>query len=194
MLGLIKGVGKYCCCSTKKGTANVWKNVSWEAHILEGANNVANKDLVAFNNVWEQCCIKGKITYQEIHTKKWTESTIGSDLVLDEFTSSTPTAEETALTKGQKKGVIYVYYVKGLSQGSLGEAFTTRFKSPPNPSIVVSNSKSSKTFPHEFGHILGLGHGTNTDPKKLMSQTGVGLGENLSESECDDARKSPHVK
>ncbi|WP_298269394.1 hypothetical protein [Geobacter sp.] len=131
-------------------------------------------------------------------TKAESEAAIGTDLVLDEFsTPGSPTAEEVALTAiNRTPDTITAYFVKAMSAGSHGEAFRpSAFPTVP-PSVAIKNGDSpfvaGKPLAHELCHIL-LDKGTHpSDTKNLMSYSNDGVG--LTPDEVKKVRSSSFVK
>lgn len=134
----------------------------------------------------------------ETVNKKDSEALIGTDLILEEYSSpGSPTAEETALTKrNRKKDTITVYLVKALSAGSHGEAFwAADFPSTP-ASVVIKNGDSpfvaGKPLAHELGHVLLDSGDHSGDKTNLMSYDHTGVG--LDATRVTKVRSSPFAK
>jgi hypothetical protein len=175
--------------ATKTVTLNITKlegstrstNVSDASKILEDAANIK----ISTGNV-------------ETLDQKKSEALIGTDLILDEFTSpASPTAEEIALTAvNRTAGAITAYFVKAMSHGSHGESFIPSVTPTIGPSIAVKNDDSpfvaGKPVAHELGHVLLDDGGHSGDNDNLMSYSHTGVG--LTPAQVTTARANPLVK
>jgi len=160
------------------------KKVTINVTNLNGAGGSIGSALTYANTrVYNQAQIeveKGKeATLDEAKSK----AILGDDLIVDEYSNpATPTAEERELLKvNQGAGAGTVYFVKGLSQGSLGESFWASSGSGLI-GFVVGSTRSDNTFSHELGHVLlddgghsvpdatHLMHATAADPTKLTPE------------------------
>jgi hypothetical protein len=109
----------------------------------------------ATQNVYAQADIKltkgSEVTLNDEDSK----AAIGDDLLVDEFDVGTnPTAEERKLMAiNQSAGAIALYFVKGLSARSTGEAFRASHN-VGFTGVIVGNTGSSQTVAHELGHVL----------------------------------------
>jgi hypothetical protein len=152
-------------------------------------------DFKRANEVYEQCCIK----IEKRGTATWfdqlTEERIGTDRILDVWTRvGKPTAEELAMTQGQgNNGILYAYYVKGMSQPPRGEACAdSAWPTPPSPAVMVANNKAIDTFAHETGHVLLNSGAHSSDADNLMASGGIrNFKDLLTEAQCDKMRGSP---
>jgi hypothetical protein len=172
----------------KKVTVNV-TNVSGSTATIGSAITYSN------TNVYNQANVeieKGKeITLTDAQSK----ADIGNDLIVQEYKSpDKPTPEEKALLKeNQTAGVITVYFVKGLSDGSLGESFWASSGSGLT-GVIVGGTRSDNTFAHELGHVL-LDDGGHTVPDStyLMHATAVNPTK-LTPEQITKIQSSPFVK
>ncbi|MFD2565657.1 eCIS core domain-containing protein [Aquimarina rubra] len=164
-------------------------------HVKGSSGNISSAINYANNDVYHQANIK-VVKGKEITLSRFISiALIGSDLVLEEFSSATsPTTEERALLPlNQKKNQITLFYVKKLSKGSLGENFR-----PGHGTgllgTVVSNSGTDNTVSHEMGHML-LDRGTHNVPDDtyLMHATASNP-KKLTPEEIKTIRSSPFVK
>ncbi|WP_298547904.1 DUF4157 domain-containing protein [uncultured Aquimarina sp.] len=164
-------------------------------HVKGSSGNVSSAINYANNEVYYQANIK-VVKGKEVTLSRFISTAlIGSDLVLEEFSSATsPTTEERALLPlNQKNNQITLFYVKKLSKGSLGENFR-----PGHGTgllgTVVSNSGTDNTVSHEMGHML-LDRGTHNVPDDtyLMHATASNP-KKLTPEEIKTIRSSPFVK
>jgi hypothetical protein len=130
--------------------------------------------------------------------KPTTEGLIGTDLILDEYTSpGTPTAEEVALTATNRTaGRITAYFVQSMSHGSHGESFWPSGFPTISPSVAIKNGDSpfvsGKPLAHELVHVLTDDGGHSSTVTNLMSYSNTGV--DLDASQVTKARSSPSVK
>lgn len=164
-------------------------------HLHGSTGATASTITYANTNVYNQAnieIVKGTdVTIDEPKSK----AILGDDLILEEFaTGANPTTEEKALAKeNQTAGAIPLYFVKSLSQGSLGENFR-----PGHGSgllgVVASSPDTEFTFCHELGHVL-LDDGGHTVPDAtyLMYPTAQG-GLKLTPDQITKIRASTFAK
>jgi len=169
------------------------KTVTVDVTYLAGGSTSLGSHLAKANTVYSQAKVKvasGKeMTLNEADSKK----ILGEDLVLKEYDSpDSPTAEELELLKVNRTGgKITMYYVKALSQGSIGEAFFPGAGQVPG---FVYASPTSRTWPHELGHVLLNDGGHPGDPKNFMAQTSTATGEEkMTAEQIQKVRGSPYV-
>jgi hypothetical protein len=130
--------------------------------------------------------------------KAKSEALIGTDLILDEYTSvGHPTAEETALTAvNRTAGAITAYFVKAMSHGSHGESFWPSGFPSIGPSVAIKNDDSpfvaGKPLAHELTHVLLDDGGHSGDDTNLMSYSHTGVA--LDTTQVTKARSSSLVK
>ncbi len=154
------------------------KTVTVDVTYLQGGSTDLGTHISKANSVYKQAAVKvasGKeVTLDETQSKK----ILGDDLVLKEYDDpASPTAEELELLKQNRTpGKITMYYVKALSQGSIGEAFWPGVGQVPG---FVYASSNTRTWPHELGHVLLNDGGHPGDPKNFMAQTSTATGEEL---------------
>jgi hypothetical protein len=154
------------------------KTVTLRVTYLKGGSTDLATHLAKANEVFKQASVKVAGGTEQTLDEARSKAILGDDLILDEFTDpKSPTAEETALLKENRAaGSITMYYVKAMSHGSVGEAFTPSTGSPVG---FVYASPRARTFPHELGHIL-LDDGAHpADADNFMAQTAVATGKEL---------------
>jgi hypothetical protein len=103
----------------------------------------------------------------------------GGLLDLDEYAAvGTPTAEETqllAICRVVENCVVNVFFVRSLSNGSLGESFwDAGWGGMEEGSVVVATSPmepNSRTLAHEIGHVLTDDGGHSADAGNVMRGT-----------------------
>ncbi len=175
--------------------------------LLKPAANVIDADFTRANQIYNPQGIEIEKGNAKVLSEKESKKVIGNNLVLDEFTATSATAEELELIKNNRmKGRITGYWVpdmtssrgEGLIKSDLGNM-------PDDRSSVVVNAKNraQDTFAHEVGHLLGLDHtGADTipdttanDPNNLMTNgtnrkiTGAGI-DKLTPGQLAIIRKS----
>lgn len=175
--------------------------------LLKPAANVIDADFTRANQIFNPHGVEIEKGNAKNLSEKESKQVIGNDLVLDEFTTNSATAEELELMKHNRmKGRITGYWVPDMTS-SRGEALikSDLGNMPDDRTSVVVNSKSraQDTFAHEVGHILGLEHtGSDTipdttadDPNNLMTRgakrkiTGAGI-DKLTPGQLAVIRKS----
>jgi hypothetical protein len=104
-----------------------------------------------------------------------TKALLGTDASLDEFTTSSATAEELKLVEENRtKGRVTGYWVPSMtsSRGEMiGKPHITNIKDDRTSVVVNASSRAQDTFAHELGHALGLDH-VVTDSNNLMTSGG----------------------
>ena len=181
------------CTPSSSGSLSQ-KSITVNVTHLHGSSGNISTDLTYSNNVFNQA--KVKINKGTDVTKNETDSksVLGNDLILDEFTTpSSPTTEEKNLFKlNRTSGRLTMYYVKGMSMGSIGEAFSP---STGQPVGFVSTAAATRTWPHELGHVL-LDDGSHpSDADNFMAQTSVATGkEKMTTAQINKIRSSSFVK
>lgn len=143
--------------------------------LLKPAADVIDSDFKRANEIYNPKGIEIEKGNATVLSEKETKAIIGNELILDEFTGASATAEELKLIKHNRgKGRISGYWVPGMSDGSRGEALikSDLGNMPDDRTSVVVNSsnKAQDTFAHEVGHILGLDHEATDDPNNLMTR------------------------
>lgn len=121
-----------------------------------------------FEDATAKCCpnFSFTVTYHDISADDWKKVDKNGDNKLHEFNSSDATTdlpvstdEEKELLKLGGSDCINVYYVPGMSDGSLGEAFAQNGdknnKRDCNNVVVNGGHASGTTLAHEMGHCLG---------------------------------------
>lgn len=188
--GLIQGEKKYKCCG--QGPDVAWKTVDVRVHIYSGANNTSARDVRFANDIWEQCCIKVKRQSTTRHGWLATILLVGFDRELEIAPQNQPrSSEEIKLINKQVQGTVQSFYFHGFDDSGAGILGITYMGTGI---FAVHNNKGFKTWPHELGHVLGLGE-DNSSPDKLMAQTWFGpKGTKLNEADCDAARTSGYPK
>jgi len=154
------------------------KTVTVNTTFLHGGSTDLATHLTKANAVFKQANVEVKKGNSETLDETKTKGVIGDDLTLDEYSNpSSPTAEEQASLKvNRTKNTITMYYVKAMSHGSLGEAF---WPSTGQPESFVYASTTTRTWPHELGHVL-LDDGSHpSDADNFMAQTAVASGKEL---------------
>ena len=155
---------------TKTVTVNV-------TYVKDGSTDLATH-LSKANDVYKQASVEVKAGKSETLDETKSKAILGNDLILDEYSDPTsPTTEEKELLKANRSsGTITMYYVKGMSQGSLGEAF---WPATGQPASFVYASTTSRTWPHELGHVLLDSGDHPSDVDNFMAQTAVASGKEL---------------
>ena len=155
---------------TKTVTVNV-------TYLKDGSTDLATH-LSKANDVYKQASVEVKAGKSETLDETKSKAILGNDLILDEYSDPTsPTTEEKELLKANRSsGTITMYYVKGMSQGSLGEAF---WPATGQPASFVYASTTSRTWPHELGHVLLDSGDHPSDVDNFMAQTAVASGKEL---------------
>jgi hypothetical protein len=169
------------------------KTVTVDVTYLQGGSTDLGTHVAKANSIYKQANVKvasGKqVTLDEAQSKK----ILGEDLILNEYNDpASPTAEELELLKQNRtSGKITMYYVKALSQGSIGEAFWPGVGQVPG---FVYASSNTRTWPHELGHVLLNDGGHPGDSKNFMAQTSTATGEELmTEDQVKRIRGSSHA-
>jgi hypothetical protein len=154
------------------------KTVTVNTTFLHGGSTSLATHLTTANAVFKQADVEVKSGKSETLDETKSKAIVGDDLTLDEYSNpSSPTTEEQALLKvNRTKNTITMYYVKAMSHGSLGEAF---WPATGQPESFVYASTTSRTWPHELGHVL-LDDGSHpADADNFMAQTAVASGKEL---------------
>src|SRR3989338_3113337 len=169
------------------------KKVKVNVTYLTGGSTSLSSHLTKANSIFEQAKVKvesGKVvTLDEAKSK----AILGDDLILDEYSDpASATAEEKELLKVNRTAdAPTMYYVGGMSAGSLGEAF---WPATGNPSGFVYASSNSRTWPHELGHVLLNDGGHPGDADNFMAQTSVASGmEKMTAHQIATIRSSAFV-
>jgi hypothetical protein len=154
------------------------KTVTVRVTYLKGGSTDLATHLAKANEVYKQASVKVAGGKEQTLDEASSKAILGNDLILDEYSDpKSPTVEEKALLKENRAaGAITMYYVKGMSHGSLGEAFWPATGSPVG---FVYASTKSRTFPHELGHVLLDSGDHPADADNFMAQTAVATGKEL---------------
>jgi len=186
-LGAVAG-GLLGAIITSKITVTV--NVTYHK---DGSTDITTH-LAKANAVFAQANVEIKKGKEETLDDVKSKAILGNDLILDEYSNpNSPTAEERALLKENRTaGTITMYYVKGMSQGSIGEAFWTATGMPES---FVYASSNTRTWPHELGHVLLNDGGHPPDADNFMAQTSTATGkETMTADQIKTILASPFVK
>ena len=154
-----------CATSTETTTIDVY------AVNLPGSTRDPATDVAQANKVWAQCAVQLNLVSGESWNTKLMDS-LAPKGVLNEFkTMKSPTSEEEEMLGHQPggTGVVHLYYVPGLSDGSVGENFRPSVSPTVPHAVVVSDSGHVDTLAHEFGHVLLDVSGHEADRDNLMA-------------------------
>lgn len=169
------------------------KKVKVNVTYLSGGSTSLASHLTKANSVFGQAKVKvesGKVVTLDGAKSK---AILGDDLILDEYSDpASATVEEKKLLKVNRTAdAPTMYYVGGMSAGSLGEAF---WPATGNPSGFVYASSNSRTWPHELGHVLLNDGGHPGDADNFMAQTSVASGkEKMTADQITTIRSSAFV-
>ena len=169
------------------------KSVTVNVTFLSGGSTDITNHLKKANEVYKQANVEIKSGTSKTLDEAKSKAILGDDLILEEYSDpKSPTTEEQALIKENRtSGGITMYYVKGMSAGSLGEAF---WKSTSQPEGFVYASTTSRTWPHELGHVLLDDGGHPGDADNFMAQTAVASGkEIMTADQIKTIRGNSHV-
>lgn len=132
-----------------------------------------------------------------------TQTILGADENLNEFTTNSATQEEIDLIKNHRQsGRATAYWVPGMTS-SRGEVIdeTLQNITHAETSIVVNaGGHAQDTFPHELGHALGLPHDAAGDANNLMADgstrtiTGAAGTDVLTDAQVETIRKSSFME
>ncbi|HSB10228.1 MAG TPA: DUF4157 domain-containing protein [Blastocatellia bacterium] len=179
--------------SEKAGAGLSKKSVTVNVTYLKDGSTDLATHLKKTNDVYKQADVEVKSGKEVTLDDTKSKAILGDDLILEEFTDGkNPTTEEKALIKENRTaGTITMYYVKALSQGSIGENFRRGNGQPPG---FVFASPVARTWPHELGHVL-LDKGTHEEADNFMAQTTDATGKDLmNEEQIKTIRSSEFVK
>jgi uncharacterized protein DUF4157 len=171
------------------------KTVTLNFTRMHGGTGDAGAAINYTNNIYRRADIQVVKGTESSVDKPGTEADLGLDLELEEYpTPSAPTAEERKLfRRNQTAGAVTVYFVKGLSAGSLGEAFWPAL-GHGFVGVAVGNSGTPNTVSHELGHVLlDSGDHTVPDDTYLMHATATAPTK-LTRGEQTKMRSSPYAK
>lgn len=164
-------------CSKNKAATSSKKSLSVDVTYLSGGSTDLATHLAKANDVYKQADVEIKAGKSATLDETKSKAVLGADLILDEYSDpNSPTAEEQALLKENRGTGITMYYVKGMSHGSLGEAF---WPATGNPIGFVYASTNSRTWPHELGHVLLDSGDHPADADNFMAQTSAASGKEL---------------
>ena len=185
--GLIGGAG---------GAGAAARNVVMNVTKLAGVSDTVSADVAQANVIFKQANVRVSTGKTETLSTATSQAILGPDNVLDDFTGSTLTAEETQLvTHNRAPGRITAYYVPAFVHPSVrGEAITPDDFGVPDPSVVVAaNNHVPDTLAHELGHVLtNAGH--DSDPSNLMAAGSIrNFTDTLTTSQISKIQKSPYV-
>lgn len=154
----------------------IGKEVVIPTALLKPATDTIDADFTRANAIYNPHGIKIKKGDQVTISERTTKKILNGDTNLNEFTTSSATAEELNLIKRNRvKGRISGYWVPSMDS-SRGEALMkSHLSNMPGDStsvVVDTGSRAQDTFAHEVGHILGLDH-NDASADNLMASGGV---------------------
>lgn len=164
---------------------------------LAGVSDTVSDDIALANTIFRQASIRVAPGKTETLPAATSQAILGPDNLLDDYTGSTLTAEETKLiAHNRTAGRITAYYVPRFSDpDTRGEAITKADFGVPDPSVVVAAQHHwPDTLAHELAHVLTDEDHADDASNLLATSRKRNHLDLLTQTQISKIQKSPYVK